>query len=276
MSKVYIKFYGTRGSIPICGPGVAEFGGNTTCIAIYREKTKRLSILDAGTGIRNLGKDMKRFYRDQKDLSIVFSHFHWDHIQGFPFFDPAYNPEMNINIQVFGKKMETGALRQIFAQQMREDYFPVSLDRMGATFHFESTADEIVSADGLKLSCIEQNHPGGSFGFRVDVDGVSFVICTDHEHGDQVEEKYVEFARGADLLIHDAQYTTEELATHKGWGHSSYDQCMELAERAGVKRLVFTHHDPDHDDKFLTHMEKQCQQRFKESLMAREGMKIEI
>jgi phosphoribosyl 1,2-cyclic phosphodiesterase len=276
MSNLSIKFYGTRGSIPICDPEMAEFGGNTTCIAFYRKKNNRLSIMDAGTGIRNLGKEMKQSFGDQKDLSITFSHFHWDHIQGFPFFDPAYDPEMSITIQVLGKEMASSDLRQIFAQQMMEDYFPVPLHRMGATFHFEASADNLILGDDVILNSIAQYHPGGSLGFRVEVDGVTFVVCTDHEHGDQVEEKYVEFARGADVLIHDAQYTTEELTTHKGWGHSSYEQCMELAERAGVERLYFTHHDPDHNDDFLRQMEKKCQDRFKNSFMAREGMEIQL
>lgn len=276
MSVVSITFFGTRGSIPVCGPEVAEFGGNTTCIAFLRKKSNRISIMDAGTGIRNLGKHINKNYPDQHDLNITFSHFHWDHIQGFPFFDPAYNPKMTIDIQVFGKAMPEAELRSIFSRQMMEEYFPVPLDNMGAHFNFIGSPDREAFGDGVVIECIEQNHPGGSFGFRVEVDGVVFVICTDHEHGAEIEEKYIDFCRDADLLIHDAQYTKEELERHKGWGHSSYDQCIELAQRAGVKRLVLTHHDPDHDDAFLLKMEAYCRARFPNSQLAREGMTIEL
>lgn len=276
MSNLSITFFGTRGSIPICGPQVAEFGGNTTCIAFHRKKTGLISIMDAGTGIRNLGKHINKKYPDQKQLNITFSHFHWDHIQGFPFFDPAYNPEMTIDILVYGREMGDRKVKEIFANQMMEDYFPVPLDRMGAAFNFISTHKHYYEQDGVRLQAINQNHPGGSLGFRVDVDGASFAIMTDHEHGDQVEQKYVEFVKDVDVLIHDAQYTDEELQIHKGWGHSSYEQCIELAERANVKQLIFTHHDPDHDDDFLRKMENKYQDRFPNCLMAREGMDINI
>jgi len=276
MSVVSITFFGVRGSIPVCGSEVAQFGGNTTCIAFLRKKTNRISIMDAGTGIRNLGKHINEHYPEQRDLNITFSHFHWDHIQGFPFFDPAYNPQMTIDIQVFGKDMPEGDLRNIFSRQMMEDYFPVPLQDMGAHFNFNSSPQRVSYGEGVSIETIEQNHPGGSFGFRVEVDGICFVICTDHEHGDMIEDRFVEFCRDADLLIHDAQYTSEELKTHKGWGHSSYDQCIELAKRAGVKQLVLTHHDPDHNDAFLNKMETYCQERFPNCQLAREGMTIEL
>ena len=276
MSNLCITFFGTRGSIPVCGPQVNEFGGNTTCIAFHRRKTGRISIMDAGTGIRNLGKYIKKQYPDQKELNITFSHFHWDHIQGFPFFDPAYNPEMTIDILVYGREMDHGKVKEIFAHQMMEDYFPVPLDNMGATFNFVSTHQHLIEQDGVRLHAIDQNHPGGSLGFRVDVDGACFAIMTDHEHGDSVDQKYVDFVKDVDVLIHDAQYTHEELQTHKGWGHSSYEQCIELAQRANVKQLIFTHHDPDHDDDFLRAAEKKYQKIFPNCMMAREGMDINI
>jgi len=123
-------------------------------------------------------------------------------------------------------------------------------------------------------STIKLNHPGGCFGYRIEVEGRLIVICTDVEHGDQIDPNVVEFAQNADLLIHDAQYTDQELAAHKGWGHSSCSQAIEVAEMAGVKQLAMTHHDPEHDDEFLKAVEKKCQDRFKDCLLARDGMEI--
>ena len=270
-----IKFYGTRGSIPICSEDFLVFGGNTTSIKITRENGK-ISILDAGTGIRNLGKDLVNSGFEQNELFIGFTHFHWDHIQGFPFFDPAYNPNNVINILAMGKNRKIDDLEGIFEGQMKEEYFPVPLKGMGATFNFVQMHQNKWINDDAIISVIKQNHPGGSYGYRMDDNGKSVVICTDIEHGDAVLPEIIEFCKGADLLVHEAQYTREELVNHRGWGHSSYDQAIEVAERAEVKQLVITHHDPEHDDAFLTRVEKECQLRFADCILARENMEIEI
>ena len=276
MSVGSLKFYGTRGSLPVCNPSFQEFGGDTTCIAIHRKINDKISIFDAGTGIRELGRNIIKNFPDQEDLFLAFSHFHWDHIQGFPFFEPAYNPDLFINFLVIGENRKFTNLREIFAMQMQEVYFPVVLDNMGATFKFLLHEENIVVINDAIIKTIRQNHPGGSYGYRIDVEGRVIVICTDLEHGDDINEDIVAFAKDADLLVHEAQYTTEELKTHKGWGHSSYDQAMEVAERANVKQLVMTHHDPDHDDEFLTKIEKECQDRFKDCTLARVGMQFEF
>ncbi len=276
MSNIVLQFHGTRGSVPVCDPNFQEFGGNTTCISIFNKETGRISILDAGTGIRSLGKNIRTKYPDQKDIFITFTHFHWDHIQGLPFFEPAYDPKMEINILVLGEKRIFTGLHDIFAMQMQEVYFPVALDNMGCSFNFLEYNDNKAVYHGSTVRAIKQNHPGGSYGYHLERDGVSLVICTDLEHGNEINEDIVEFCRGADLLIHDAQYTSEELLTRRGWGHSSYDQAIEVAERAGVGQLIMTHHDPDHDDEFLRATEKICQDRFKHCALAREGMKIEM
>ena len=276
MPVITTTFYGTRGSLPICSPNYQEFGGNTTCIAFYRHTPDRLGILDAGTGIRLLGKYLNKERPEQDEISIFFSHFHWDHIQGFPFFDPAYNPKRTINIGAVGKEGQFTDLRMIFKNQMLEEYFPVQLENMGAKFNFDFQKTDMIEDEGVVLKTIKQNHPGGSIGYRIETEGRIIVACTDLEHGDSINEDIVEFARDADLLIHEAQYTNEELQSHKGWGHSSFTQAIEVAERANAKVLAMTHHDPDHDDEFLRKIEKKCQDRFKDCVLAREGMAIDV
>jgi len=272
-----VKFYGTRGSLPVCDPDFQEYGGNTTCIAILRKDVSRVAIIDAGTGIRNLGKDMLKGYISQDDINIAFTHFHWDHIQGFPFFDPAYNPKIKINMIALGDDRGITDLREVFATQMQSRYFPVGLEEMGAQFNFLlQDKESLIDYYDADVYTHRLNHPGGSYGYRIELEGQILVICTDVEHGDQIDEGVVEFARDADLLIHEAQYTTEELASHKGWGHSSFEQAIEVAERSGAKQLIMTHHDPDHDDQFLREIEKKCQSRFPNCSLARENVEIDM
>ena len=272
-----IKFYGVRGSLPVCGREFEKYGGNTTCIKIVREKVNRIAILDAGTGIRKLGKEIVEEGVNQQIINIVFSHFHWDHIQGFPFFLPAYNPNQRIGILAMGRRAEARNLKDIFSKQMQEEYFPIQMEMMGAQFDFLSYGDEEV-IQGAFVKSIPQyhKHPGGSYGFRLDDEGVSLVVCTDLEYIDGIiDPAIVAFAKDADLLIHDGQFTTEEYHhKFKGWGHATWEQAVEVAQQAHVKKLIITHHDPDHNDDFLDDLEKKCQQVFPNSLFAKEGMEI--
>jgi phosphoribosyl 1,2-cyclic phosphodiesterase len=276
---VKLKFYGARGSIPVCDPGFQQFGGNTTCFQITFVDTNRIAIIDAGTGLRNLGRDLRAIGHQQEQVVIAFTHFHWDHIQGFPFFGPAYNPEQKIRILTVGRGQTIGSLREIFEVPLQSQYFPVELEQMGAQFEFlkvEDASRHFTAVNNVETTVTGQrhNHPGGAYGFRIERAGKVLVICTDVEHGDAIDPQVVELSRGADLLVHDAQYTAEELQTHRGWGHSSFDQAMQVAEMAGVKHLAMTHHDPEHDDDFLLRMEKLCQERFPNTQFAREGMEI--
>jgi phosphoribosyl 1,2-cyclic phosphodiesterase len=277
------KFFGVRGSIPVCHPDFQTFGGNTTCVQIRMRDTDNVAIFDAGTGIRDLGKEYFQREHKQNEIFIAFSHFHWDHIQGFPFFGPAFIKNQKINILALGTGREFKDLKDIFRFQMKEEYFPVELHKMGAKFYFLLLDKdmEIFQADesDAKPTIVIANkhkHPGGAFGYRIEREGKVFVFCTDVEHGDEIDQNVVRLAEQADLLVHEAQYTTEELKDKKGWGHSSYEQAIQVAEMAGVKQLAITHHDPDHDDDFLTRIEKECQQRYKDCFLAREQMEIEL
>ena len=235
-------------------------------------------ILDAGTGIRNVGIDIaKSGYGPRDDFLLVFSHTHWDHIQGFPFFAPAYDPKRRFTL-VFPKRSGYAkSLHDIFSAQMQAEYFPVPLDKMRSDIQF--LAPEAVRrtwGHGGTATIREHNHPGGAYGYRVEEGDKTMVYCTDIEHGDDLDPKVISLSKDADLLIHDAQYSDDELEMKKGWGHSSWNQAMAVAEQAGVKNLVLTHHDPDHDDAFLQQVEKECQSRFPNAVLAREGMEITV
>jgi phosphoribosyl 1,2-cyclic phosphodiesterase len=217
----------------------------------------------------------------QEQLILAFTHFHWDHIQGFPFFAPAYEVDQKMTLLTMGEGQTVENLREIFETQMQSVYFPVQLDYMGASFRFvqvQKATEHFKSQNGLATTITAQklNHPGGCFGLRIERNGKVLVICTDVEHADQIDPLVVKLAQGADLLVHDAQYTSDELPLRRGWGHSSFDQAMQVAEMAGVKRLAMTHHDPEHDDEFLLRLEKLCQERFKECVIAREGTELEL
>jgi len=272
-----IRFYGVRGSIPVCDREFQEFGGNTSCILI--EGPKRTVILDAGTGIRNLGKS---FAQDQhlgidRECFLVFSHYHWDHIQGLPFFGPAYDPRRKFIISAFGREGDAKSLHEIFQTQMQEEYFPVTLDGMGAKIEFLVTDQTNMAFENAFVVVRRHNHPGGAHSFRFqDIDGKTVVYCTDIEHGEKIDANIIKLAENADVLIHEAQYTPEELPRFKGWGHSSWEQAVEVAEKAGVKKLIITHHDPDHNDAFLENIERQCRKHFQNCILARERMEVNV
>ena len=274
--KINVKFYGTRGSIPISEPGFYEFGGNTTCIALTNNQNNRVTIIDAGTGIRKLGKEIELNDKYNNEIYLAFTHFHWDHIQGFPFFKPAYNSAKKLTIITMGRDRPLKDIKSLFDFQMNEYYFPVQLDEMGAEMKFLMPKEEIELFGETVVTVRKHNHPGTAYSMRLYWRGKVIVISTDIEHGKKIDQRIVNLAQGADLLIHDAQYTSEELEKHRGWGHSSYEQAIEVAEQAACKMLVMTHHDPDHNDEFLSQVEKKCQKRFKNCVLAREGMEITV
>jgi phosphoribosyl 1,2-cyclic phosphodiesterase len=271
-----VTFYGTRGSIPICDREFQEFGGNTTSV-LLTGIGGRVAILDAGTGIRKLGMDLMAKGPPQEGTTfLALSHFHWDHIQGFPFFAPAYDPRRHFTISAFGREGQVKDLKSIFAGQMQEEYFPIPLEEMGATFEFLESGCDSYDIGLTRIVSYRHRHPGGAYTYRIEHFGKVMVFSTDIEHGDAIDPNIVKLATEVDLLIHDAQYTPEELRHKKGWGHSSWEQAIEVAKRAGVKRLALTHHDPDHNDEFLTRVEEQCQKRFDHVVLAREKMAIEL
>jgi phosphoribosyl 1,2-cyclic phosphodiesterase len=272
-----VSFYGTRGSLPVPGPSFAQYGGNTSCVRVTFE-TGRIAILDAGTGIRKLGADLIRTSHQQYDnIYLVLSHTHWDHIQGFPFFQLAYDARQTITLAIAGIDRTCKNLESIFTTQMQHEYFPVPLNKMGATFVFwQPNINRYAHPHGVEITTSKHSHPGGASSYRFTEGAKTLAYCTDVEHVDGIDPNIVTLAQSADLLIHDAQYTPDELKERKGWGHSSWEQAVEVARMADVKKLCLYHHDPDHDDGFLSRMEAECQERFPSAFLAREGMDIDL
>jgi phosphoribosyl 1,2-cyclic phosphodiesterase len=242
------KFYGTRGSVPVSNPEVKKYGGNTTCLYV-EASSEDIIIIDAGAGIRELGQELIKQHRTK--LNLVFSHYHWDHIQGFPFFAPIYSKETQLHI--YGPAEEVSADKAL-SYQMIMPYFPTDLSKIPAKLSFHKL-DRALSIGSINISTIVNNHPNHTRGFKFVENNKSFAFLTDNEvrakDGKTSYDDFVDFVKNTDLLIHDAQYTEEVYKTKIGWGHSTYSQVAELAHDAGVKELMVTHHDPFSTDKFI-------------------------
>lgn len=275
-----ITFWGVRGSIPTPGRSTVEFGGNTTCVEVRAGKT--VVIFDAGTGIRVLGNALLR--EMPLEAYLFFSHVHWDHIQGFPFFAPAF--VKGNTFHVYGGSHVSHTIEETLAGQMENPNFPVHLSTMGATMVFRSLHDGQtvrVGPDEVDVTCGRGNHPQGVFAYRVSHAGKSMVFATDTEHYDKVDASLLLLAKGADVLIYDAQYTPEEYAgtvgtggPKVGWGHSTFEAAAALANGAGVKQLVLFHHDPGQSDADVHDKVRRARKLFPNTVAAQEGASIEL
>ncbi len=248
-SAVRVRCWGTRGSIPSPGPTTVRYGGNTTCFEV-RHQGQRL-IFDAGSGIRPLGMEIVE--KGPNAIHIFLTHFHWDHIQGFPFFAPLYDPEDQI--KVVGPKQKDIDVQNLFAGQMGPIYFPVPFSVVAAAMEFEHLNQGGYEIGGAALEVMRVKHPSFVIGYRIKIGGRTVCFIPDNElegDGSQVgpnwDRRIRDFVADADLLIHDSMYTDEEYAGRAGWGHSTFSQSLRLAEEAGVKRLLFFHHDPTRSD----------------------------
>jgi phosphoribosyl 1,2-cyclic phosphodiesterase len=266
-----IRFWGVRGSCASAGHDTAEVGGNTSCVEVYTKGTR--IVLDAGTGLRALGAQLMA-HGGAQDVHLLLSHFHWDHIQGFPFFTPAY--VKGNCIDVYGPERAAGRdVRAALDAQMRAPHFPVGLEAMRAELGFHPVpAGAAFRLGPVAVTTAAANHPGGCLAYRLESGGRSVVYATDTEHHDGLDSGLVELARGCDVLIYDAQYTDEEYATKRGWGHSTPNEAVRLAQAAGAGQLVLFHHDPAHDDDAIARMEKAARALFPTATAAREGLEI--
>jgi len=278
-----ITFWGVRGSIPTPGPDTVEIGGNTSCVEVRAGKA--IVIFDGGTGLRLLGQKLLR--EMPLTAHIFFSHVHWDHIQGFPFFAPAFVPGNHIHL--YGGNNVSRTLEETLAGQMDYPSFPVHLTEMGAKMTFadlyEGQTLEIDAGDGstFRITTSRGNHPNGVWAYRFEHKGRSAVYATDTEHYSVVDPKLTKLARDADVLIYDAMYTPEEYAgtagtggPKVGWGHSTIDEAAKLAKAANAKKLVLFHHDPAQSDAAVREKERRCREWFANTVAAYEGLALEL
>ncbi len=271
-----VRFWGVRGSFPVPGPSTVQVGGNTPCVEI-RTPDGQFLILDAGTGIRALGNDLLHRHPDRLIGTIFFSHTHWDHIQGFPFFAPA---RLRHNrFVIFGEKRIGDRLEQVLQDQMRDSYLPFGFQDMMADLLVKEVqvGEAIVVGDETIVRAAPLFHPGGVFGYRIECRGRSLTYATDVGHPtDRLDPRVVALAQGADLLIHDAQFQPHEKHAHPDWGHSSWEEAALVARAAGARRLALFHHSPDHTDVELQQIERQTQAIFATAFLAREGEVVDL
>ena len=254
-SAIEAACWGTRGSIASPGPDTVKFGGNTPCLEV-RVRDGRRFIFDAGTGIRPLGVNMME-EAGTPDAVVFLTHFHWDHIQGFPFFQPLYHSDASIRI--IGPNQAHADIQKLFVTQMASINFPVPFAELSAKKEFSNLDGGAWEEDGFCVRAMRVRHPSFTVGHRIDYDGVSLVYIPDNElageHYD-VEKGWrkhlVDFLGDVDVLIHDAMFTDDEYGSKLDWGHSTFGQTVELAHEAGAKKVLFFHHDPCRSDQELS------------------------
>ncbi|NJM90218.1 MAG: MBL fold metallo-hydrolase [Hydrococcus sp. RU_2_2] len=276
-NQFQIKFWGVRGSIPCPGNQTVRYGGNTSCVEM-QVGGERL-IFDAGTGLRILGDSL--ISQMPVKAHLFFTHSHWDHIQGFPFFTPAFIAGNHFNI--YAMPSPNGAtMKQRLHDQMLHPNFPVPLQIMQANLEFyDIEIGEALHLGEVTVETARLNHPGEAVGYRVNWGGHSACYITDTEHfPDRLDENVLWLSREADILVIDTTYTDEEYYDEKfskvGWGHSTWQEAVKIAKAAKVKQLVLFHHDPSHDDNFLDRLAGEVAIAFPNSILAKEGLSIEL
>jgi phosphoribosyl 1,2-cyclic phosphodiesterase len=271
-----VKFWGVRGSFPVPGPHTVRVGGNTACVEV-QTADREVLILDAGMGIRLLGLDLALRSTERLIGVLLFSHTHWDHIQGLPFFPPA---ELRHNrFVILGERRVGKHLEQVLAGQMSDAYLPFALEDLRADLLIKEVHDgeQIVVGNYTTVFPRRLSHPAGVFGYRIRCQDRVLVYASDVSHPeDGLDPRVVDLARDADLLIHDAQFTPEEKKERPDWGHSSWLEAVQVGQEAGVRRLALFHHDPMHTDDQLEEIECQAQALLPCAFMAREGMEVSL
>jgi phosphoribosyl 1,2-cyclic phosphodiesterase len=269
-----IRFWGVRGSIACPSPRHMAYGGNTACVEVLLGDTR--IILDAGTGIRGLGDRILK--EEVRSAHLLLSHTHWDHISGFPFFNPAFLPGRAFHVMA-GHLTAHGGVRAALAGQMVQPMFPVPLEIMQSDLRFEDfEAGDRFTLDGnIHVRTTPLNHPSGATGYRFDFGGKAACYVTDTEHiPGRPDQNILSLIEGADLVIYDSTYTDDEFPAKVGWGHSTWQEGVRLCRAAHVKKLVIFHHEPDHEDDRMTEIEQEAHAVWDGAVVARETMQIDL
>jgi ribonuclease BN (tRNA processing enzyme) len=265
-----IRFWGTRGSIPVPGKSTLKYGGNTPCIEV-RSSSGKLLILDAGSGIRELGNELAAD-NSGRDIDIIFSHYHWDHIQGLPFFKPLYHPDSNFNF--YGIVSNNMGVREVLENQMMPNNFPITLDKITSNKKYININNHsFFKLDTIAVETFQSNHPSPTLVFKLTEGERFFVYVTDNEiYLDETNDSgkrfsklnldLVEFCKGADYLVHDVMFDEQSFLKSKGWGHSGNVSAAEFSIAAGVKNLIFFHYNPDYSDEKIDQLLLEVQRIF--------------
>ena len=266
--RLKLTFRGVRGSVPTPQAGHLGYGGNTTCLELLLPTGERF-IFDAGTGVRELGRDLTGA------VNLFFTHFHWDHIQGLPAFAPLFEPGRVLR---FHASRYTAPLREALSSQMAWPHFPVDFNCLPSQCEFIDLGADAFQSGSLTVQPFPLRHPQGACGYRIESRGAVIVFATDHEHGDpNIDRGLLELCEAADLLIHDAQYTPEEQhGRYRGRGHSTWQDAVEVARQAKVRQLALFHHDPDRDDEAVSRIVASARAWFENTEGAREGWMVTL
>ncbi len=269
-----VEFWGVRGSIACPSPRHVVYGGNTSCLEVTAGDHQ--IILDAGTGIRDLGESLLK--RDVRHAHLLLTHVHWDHINGFPFFGPAYAGNRTFEIRA-AHLAPLGGVREVLAGQMGQPTFPVPLETMRSKLVFEDfmAGDTFFLGPDVRVRTVGLNHPNGATGYRLECSGKSLCYVTDTEHlPGKPDQKILGLIEGADLVIYDCTYTDDEFVSKVGWGHSTWQEAVRLCRAGNVRQLAIFHHDPAHEDPFMADVERQARAMWEGAFVAREGMRIQL
>lgn len=268
-----VKFWGVRGSIACPSPDHVVYGGNTSCIEVT--VGDQVIVLDSGTGIRMCGQALLK--RGVESATLLLTHTHWDHINGFPFFAPAFRPDFSLRIMAGHLSGKPGGIRAVLANQMENPTFPVPLSAMKGTQSFEDfqAGETLTLFPGTVVKTAPLRHPNGATGYRIEHGGVSMCYVTDTEHvPGEPDRNVLGLIEGADLVIYDSTYTDDEFPAKIGWGHSTWQEGVRLCRAANVKQLAIFHHDPDHVDSFMAQVEDRAHREWEGAIVARDGMEI--
>ena len=265
----FVRFWGVRGSIACPGPDTVRYGGNTTCIEI--RCGENFLIIDGGTGLRQFGLSLMKDKPARIDL--FFTHVHWDHIAGVPFFVPAYVPDIPVHFWA-GSLLPERTLEGVLKDQMMAPLFPVNLETLQNCYYHDFVCGAFWEVrSGIQLSTCSLNHPNGACGYKIVFAGKTICIITDTEHRiGEIDTTIVDFVRNADVMVYDAMYTDESYLNHVGWGHSTWQEALRIGDAAGVRTVVPFHHDPIHNDDVMDRIAAEAEALRPGTLVAREGM----